>query len=94
MRGKVRDRLQLLELVCPEANVAVLTSGMLEDLDGVLRMSACFAKHVARRTRLVLRGKGFGLRFAKRNQSCAGHVGAGIFGRCADIQQIMGIAGA
>ena len=81
MRGIVREPLQLLELVCPEANVAVLTSGMLEELDGFLRPRACLAKDMDGRTRLLLREKDFGLQFAKRNQSCAGHVGAGIFGR-------------
>ncbi len=55
---------------------------------------ACLAKDVDGRTRLLLREKGFGLQFAERNQSCAGHVGAGIFWRRAEIQQLMGIAGA
>jgi len=94
MRRKVWDRLQLLQQVCPEANAAVATSGMLEELDGFLRPRASLAKDVDERTRLLLREKGFGLQFAERNQSCAGYVGAEIFWRRADIQPLMGIAGA
>ena len=94
IRMNVWDRLQMLHLVCPEANVAAATAGMLQESDGFLRPRACLARDVDRRARLMLREKGFNLRFAERDQSCAAHLGAGTFWRCADIQQIVGIAGA
>jgi hypothetical protein len=72
MRRKVWDRLQLLQQVCPEANVAVVTSSMLEELDGFLRQRACLVKNVDGRTQLLLRENGLGPQFAEKNQSCVG----------------------
>ncbi len=72
---------------------AVVTSGKLELHDGFSCTRACLAEDIDGPTGLMPREDGFNIQLVKRNQSCARHMCAGIFWSCANIQQLMGLAG-